>query len=353
MDILFSKKVISLDMGSANIKIAIGRYKGKYVLVEDLKTISTPENSIDDGKIVNREDVEFSLKHFLKEKDIQKSEVICTLKSKSIINREFLLPMAKEDELLKMAKIEAQQYIPIVLDEYIIQYKLLEKINIDGMEKARILVVAINRDIVDTYFDLLKSLTLKPVALDINANGVMKIFGQDVLINQSEFTTQKTIAYIDIGAETIDINILSSGIYQFSKILDMGSRDIDIAIAKAFNVSLLQGQEIKKKKIFSNSDVNTIDILKNIVYTVISNWLREIDKIFKYYSSRKIENIIDTIYLYGGGSKILGIEEQFSKYLNIDTFKIKNISNIKKDKCVNNIDLDYYLNAIAAIKRLK
>ena len=93
---------------------------------------------------------------------------------KTII-RDIELPFSNKKDLSSLIKFEVEEYLPISLEDYFIEYKLIDKYKIDETDKVMILLAALPKVIVNGYFKLLKELNLKPLALDIHPNSINKL----------------------------------------------------------------------------------------------------------------------------------------------------------------------------------
>ena len=178
---------------------------------------------------------------------VKVKSVMCTIESTAIIYRELFLPISKPKVLNQMLKIEVQQNLPIELEQYIIQGRILEKIQEESTFKYRVLVAAVPKNIVKSYIQLLELLNLKPIAIDLHSNGISKLVKNSNTINDQVMIQNKTIAIIDIGYSMMNVVILENGIFRFNRLLPIGSQEIDVNIANSFNLTL----EAEKKNGFT------------------------------------------------------------------------------------------------------
>ncbi|MGL5378335.1 type IV pilus biogenesis protein PilM, partial [Clostridium sp.] len=165
-----AKKVVAFDIGEKTIKVAEGSYFKESLVINNLIEIPTPVDVVSDGKIENVEYLAGILSFNLKESSVSAKDAICTTNSSLIINREIIIPKVEEDEYETVIRFEIQQYLPINLDDYVIQYTLLEEI--EGVEdmgkvKVRVNVVSFPEKMSYSYYDLLTKANLSPYALDV------------------------------------------------------------------------------------------------------------------------------------------------------------------------------------------
>jgi len=348
-------QVLTMDIGSYNIKLVVGSYNKTSVHIDHMVCIATPLGVYEDGAIRNIEKLKSSIEEILLKGHIKTKQTICTLESTSIITREITLPSVKANEMIEMLEFEIQQYLPFDLNQYMIQYKILEEYQDDEGKKNNILVAAMPKGIADGYLNLLDSLNLKPIALDIHSNTADKLFSGSCQINNDPPLENSTIALIDLGHRQSNVSILSKGNYKFNRLVSIGGRNIDQNIANFLSLSIedaiLRKVAIKNIIEAANDDFSSKSKIISIMKSCIDNWIEEYERVFKYYMTRTTGNQIDHIYLYGGSSNIGGIEKYFEEAFNIPTSKIEKITRVNTEAIQSDGDLASYVNAIGAIIR--
>jgi type IV pilus assembly protein PilM len=351
---LAGKNTISIDIGTFNTKITVGRFHKGNIYVEKALMLETTKGSLVDGSLVleerKTEDFKQNLVQALSMNKIKYRDAIFTIQSTSIIRRELDVPNVKASDMKSMIGYEIEQYLPIDLNDYIIEYKVTEE---KKDNKSKILIAAMPKTMADDYIALIKSIKLEPKALDINSNAVSKLLSFKQQINDVPINLDHTIAFIDLGHSNSNILILSKGMFQFSRLIAWGGKDLTEAIADAFDVSF---QEAERKKIsevdLSISGTSPEPMTMNqVTRNIISRWTEDILRIFQYYKTRNANNDINEIYLYGGTSNLRGITNFIESTASIPTKQVKTLSSVILDKQLTNIELEYYLNSIGAIIR--
>ncbi len=351
---MFNKNVVSIDIGTSTVKLVIGKFKGKEVQILDIISFKTPSNSIHDGQILSLNEIKEKIKEVITNQNLKFKKVIFTLDSTSIIARELVLPSAKDEELKKVLSFELDQYFPTDLKEYIVQYKRLDDFSEDEVLKSRISAVALPRVIIKTYLELAKDLGLEPIALDINSNGIAKLFEANYNINKKSKDMNQTIAAVDLGNDTINISIIQNNILRFNRLLTVGGKEINSKIANNLGFSLEEAEKAKiEQSTFKEENIpKSYLIVQEVIDRFIDNWLEEVQRIFRFYISRSPENKIDKIYLFGGHASLKDITKYFESYFEIPTEVIESMdciniekSNVKKDLIAQS------LNSIGAIIR--
>jgi type IV pilus assembly protein PilM len=346
-----SRPVLSIDLGTNFIKVAEGKYQKDKLSLNKVVQIPTPEGCIADGKIINAQAIIDVLSFLIKENSIRAKDVIFTTNSSSIINRDILIPVVQEEEMETVIRYEIQQYLPINLDDYIIQFIVLDEIVDDTGAKLKINVTSFPERMANTYYNVVNALELNPYVLDVTYNSINK------LANYSKYTSNNgqiiggTVAFVDMGATSINVAIFKNGKLDFTRMIKSGGDNIDYALSQSLNMSIKSTESLKIKDgdLLRNSEE---DILNLTIRKSVDDILEELERILQFYSN-KSNTTIDKIYIYGGTSNLKNIELYIKNKLNIAVDNIEDIPNIDfTSKDLINENLGQYLNAISAIIRL-
>ncbi len=370
---MFNSKVLSLDIGSKNTKIVLGAQSKKNVVIEKAITMITPAGCYNDGNIIDITKFKSEISDVLEMENIKYKNIIITSKSTSVITRDIDIPVAKKEDMDSIIKFQMERYLPIMFDDYIMQYKVLEEFEEDGVKQARVTVVVYPKIMAEGYYNLVKELKGNAVALDVSSNSINKLFIEDIKVNDENYSLEDTVAVIDLGYDFISVNIISKGNVQFTRIINYGGGHIDTDIASQLSISEEVAEEEKllhcnlESEDSSNSQSSVVN---DIVKAQVRNWIQEIERMLNYYKSKDQGNKIDKVYIYGGSSNIKGIEAFMADAFNLPVTKTRSLSNVdcsktnkakdKKSK-VDELKVDSfkveeqlskYLNAIGAIIRL-
>lgn len=346
-----SKLVLSIDLGSHSIKAVEGKIQKNIINVNKLIEVETPEGTVIDGRIIDEDTIIKTLAKLIRENNIRARDVIFTTNSSSIINRDILVPSVAVEEMDTVVRYEIQQYLPINLDDYVIQFVFLDEIVDDTGMKLKVNVTAFPERMALSYYNIINSLGLNPYVLDVTYNSINKIANYgDYTLNNGQ-VIGGTVAFIDMGATSIDVSILKNGKLDFTRMLKIGGDNIDYALSEKMNISIKSIELIKMKEIdlleTYKGDVQTLT-----VQGVVDEVLDELERVIQFYKN-KSNSSIDILYIFGGMSNIKNLESYLNKRLNIRVSKIKEINNVNLgNDALFTKDLSLYLNALGSIIRL-
>jgi type IV pilus assembly protein PilM len=338
---LFSRKFLSFDIGSQNIKIAYGKRNKNKVYIDKLIMTETPLHCIEDDNIIDKSKLTGAIKEVLAISAIKTKDVIFTTSSTDIISREVLVPDAEEEEL-----------------DTIVQYNVLEHVKDESSEgivkKLNALTVTYPKRMAEQYLKLAEDLSLKPEALDVNFNAVSKLFKNNFDINGEIFIKEQTTAVIDMGAEKICINIFCDGKMLFNRIISSGGNVIDRNLARSFDINLDEAEKRKKEfcDLLGEKGITHMEELNTVIRETTNSWINEIGRVLQFYTNKKVGNKVDRIFIHGGTSRLKGLAGYMENMLNIQVSNINSMSNVVLGKDVVKESMDCFLNGIGALIRL-
>jgi len=245
-----------------------------------------------------------------------------------------------------------------------VQPKILEEVMDDGVEKARMLVTAVPKDLARNYYDLIQSINLEPLVLDIQSNAIDKLFSGGFQFNGDKDLMEQVVAVIDIGHSRINVIIFEKGKYKFNRIINLGARNINQNLANFMDVTHAEAENYKydiedlNKEPSIPDDSSEVDSeiekklrVLNIARNSIDSWIEEIERVFKYYITREAGNVIDVVYLYGGMTQMNGFEVYMQDAFGISTKIVHSLTKVNINQFSGESSLSCYLNAIGTMVR--
>lgn len=338
---VFPKNLLSIDIGSEKIKIVeLVKNKDK-VTVKKALIINTPDDSIDDGQILNKQFITDVIEEELRKNNIKTKDVVFTLSCSKIITREVEYPNVKPKKLDAIIEMSVGDHFPVNLDDYNLTYTV-EKPEKDAEDKSKVKVFmyAVQTDMINEYIELAKMIGLNIICIDYAGNSIVSFIRNEEI--------EGTNLFVEINSNNTMVTIISDGVGKFNRNLPYGNKIVSESIMNYYEVSIEEAAEIATKKPLLDSEELGNAYLSNDVSGAMDQILTGVSKLINYYSSRNKEKI-EKIYLIGEGSKIVGIEEYISKFFNIDTEILKSLDSIEY---VGEGDFSvietYFLNAIGA-----
>ncbi len=347
-----SIRLVSLDIGSSDIKIVEGQVKGGKLKIYNMRKIKSPEDIIQDGELFNEESILLKLKEEMKTSRVRTKNIALVSSSSTIISREIIVPYVENNEELKtLVNYEIEQFLAINLNNYVIQFMRLEEVMVDEVRKQKIFTIIYPKNLIESYRNLAEKLLLNPYALDISNNSIRKLSSIADIYNVDLINKEESILYLDLGYKSVDLSIINNNKLEFIRVMPIGGIEIDRFIADLNEISMEEAEEIKKTQVEVGKRRKENQLNDGVV-EVIEGWLEDLNRIIQFYTNKSNGKKISHIYLYGGTSKLRGIDEYIALKTGIETTKIITANNIEFSKNVNTTTIEEYVNALGALVRL-
>lgn len=341
------RNVVSIDFGSSYIKVVEGKFQNDTVYITKVAKINTPEGCIKDGKILNSQVVVNTLGFLIKQENIKAKDVVFTTNSSMIINRDILIPVVKEEEMETVIRYEIQQYLPINLDDYIIQFITLDEVKTVDSVKLKVNVTAFPEKMAYEYYNVINLLDLNPYSLDVNYNSISKLANNTLDNSQG---INGTVAFVDMGATSINVAIFKNGKLDFNRIIKSGGNNIDHDLSESLNMSIKSTESVKIEQGNLLSE-DSEDVANLTIKSSVNELLEDLERILQFYNN-KFTTAIDVIHIYGGLSNLKGLEDYIQERLSRKVERPQMIDNVEIAKNLAEEKFSQYLNAVGAIIRL-
>jgi type IV pilus assembly protein PilM len=316
---IFSRKSsIGLDIGSGCLKVVqLKDTKGGYEL-ELFDMLPLPPELIVDGSIIDSLRLIDSLKELLKKAKIKtKDAVISIAGHSSVIIKRVSLPEMSEEELSESIKFEAEQYIPFDIEDVNLDFQILgPKEEVGQMD---VMLVAVKKDIINEYLSVVKEAGLNPLIVDVNSFALENIYEVNY-----EIEPDKNIAIVNIGASTINMNVLKGGISVFTRDSAVGSNLHTEALQREFNLTYETAERLKKGEAVENvSPQDAFSVMDLASEEIIG----EVNRSLEYFHED-----INEVILSGGCALVKDFPKLLAEKIGIEVKVMEPLKNIKIPK---------------------
>lgn len=329
-----NKGVIGLDIGSRVIKAIQLKESGTGYQLERFGTVSIQPELIVDGSILDSPRVVAAIKELLSNAKIKTKDTVLSVSGhSSVIIKRISLPEMTEEELSESIKFEAEQYVPFDIEDVNIDFQILGSNEEDG--QMDVVIVAVKKDKIEEYVSTVKEAGLRPVIVDVDAFALENMYE----INY-EIEADRKVALVNIGSNTINMNIIKGGISLFTRDSALGSSVHTEALQRDFALSyedaenLKKGEEVNVKsrnKPLSIKDPQVSKTLAGASDEIIGEISRSLD----YFRNATAQEDVDEMIISGGCVNVKDFRPLLSERLGIEVSVAEPFKNISIPKNFN------------------
>ncbi len=309
---------VGLDIGSGYLKIVQFKdIKGGYEL-ELFDMMPLPPELIVDGSIIDSLRLIDSMNELIRKAKIKAKDATISLAGhSSVIIKRVSLPEMSEEELSESIKFEAEQYIPFDIEDVNLDFQILGPKEEPG--QMDVILVAVKKDIINEYLSVVKEAGLTPLIVDVNSFALENIYE----INY-EIEPDRNIAIVNIGASTINMNILKGGISVFTRDSAVGSNLHTEALQREFNLTYETAEKLKKGEPVEN--VAPEDALP-VIELASEEIVAEVSRSLEYFHED-----INEVILSGGCALVKDFPNLLAEKIGAETKIMEPFKNIKIPK---------------------
>jgi type IV pilus assembly protein PilM len=329
------EKTIGVDIGSRFIKVVQaepGRTPGSWQIVK-AAVGPTPPDSVREGIVVDQAAVATALRALMSGEGIEANAAVAAISGASVIVRHIKLPRMAENILRKSIRFEAAKHISSSVDDSMIEFEITGAVPGED-DKMSVMLVAAPNDMVESRLLTLAQAGLEPVALDIEAFALQRALVDLSPTRPGEGTT---LALLDIGATTTDVNIVTNGLFALTRSIPIAGDSFTQAL-KAFapgadwNALEMMKAEVDMTSLLQPDGDPEAASLARVMQPALDELLREVRRSTNYYQSQladpansilpagttsQTSGPVSKIVITGGSTKMKGLEAYMAARLGV------------------------------------
>jgi type IV pilus assembly protein PilM len=306
---------VGLDIGTSGVRAAELSFGRGPAVLQRFGQVALPVGAVRDGEVVNPEAVAEAIKHLWATAKFSTKKVILGVANQKVIVRQVDLPYMPEAELRKSLPLQASDFIPIPIDQAILDYHPLEVVAGENNTRAlRVLLVAAARDMINATLDAVKRAGLIATQIDLVPFAVLRSLAQVDETGGLGGNVRGTEALVDVGAKVTNIVVHQNGVPRFVRILLMGGDDITDAVSERLGVPFEQAVGVKQQLGMSptRGEVVSDHPAARVIEATAGGFVEEIRGSLDYYLAQPQSAPLQRVVLSGGGARLTGLAQRLA-----------------------------------------
>ncbi len=341
-------KIFGLDIGTEAIKAVELNPEGSRYRLLHFGMAPMPA-SLQSEAEKDQQAIASAISKLLSQSGIALKTPVLALPESQVFSRVIEMTPLSEAELKNAIRWEAEQYVPIPLEEASLDYQIIKervKTN-DGVEKMEVFLIAVAKSLIDKYSRVLNLAELQPVAMETELIAISR-----ALLGSTVPETDHRLI-ISLGSQSSDLAIVQNSQIVYTRSLNTGGQALARAIAKSLNLDLTQAEEYKKSYGLDESKLEgKVALAMKPVFDLI---IDEIKKAILFYEE-KAKVKLQTALLAGGTVLMPGAVPYLAGSLSMEVIVGDPLKNVIVDDPKNQPALNitpFYTTAIGlAMKKI-
>jgi type IV pilus assembly protein PilM len=329
-----------LEISDFSIKAIFLKKRGNILKSINFSETKIPQGIVQEGEIKDEEKLANLIKETIKRGKINTKYVVASIPENKVFLEIIQMPKLNEEELRSAILYEAENYIPLPLEEIILDFQIIGPVYEDS-QKLNVLLIACPKKIANSYLTTLKLAELFPLAFEPESFAITR-----ALIEKGK--DQPPVLLIDFGATKSTFIISSGNLPKCSFTSPLSANTLTQVLSKTLNISFEEAEKSKiqwglEEKIkMEIRDHETILIhergkIFEALIPPLVDFAQQIERYLYYwethtaYHTSSAEKKISKVILSGGGASLKGLKDFLSLELKLPVELGNPWVNITKD----------------------
>lgn len=299
---------VAIDIGTYTLKLVHAKpgpnpNVERTVEVFNSAGVSVASDEAATERLINLIDTTLT-DHKLPRKDIR-----LALPEQAISTKIISIPPLTDAELASAIGWQAEQHIPIPLEELSLEYQVLSRpTRKDSGEMMRVLLVGARKNVVERYVDMFYELGIEPSVLETQTIATVRSL---------QFTPEDpTTMVVSIGAATMDMAVVRQGQLAFVFSHLNGGQLLTKTIQQQIGLDAEQAEQYKRtygldERQFEGKIFQTLE-------PTIKIYVGEIMKAMQFFVNQNPGEAVQRVLLAGGSSQLPGLVQYVTRALNVE-----------------------------------
>ena len=311
-------KVLSIYISNEEIRACELTKTGANVSVRRAFKLRTPGKAMDDGQIMDAEELAKVLQEGMAANGIKKSKLAFVISSRKIANKEITVPYIRnKSKVGDIVNANLDEYFPMNnLEDYVFRHTILDTFeNAEGKHYS-VLVTAVHKQMIEGYYSLAALLKMSVETVDYYGNSIYQLLKKQL--------NQGTVLGLQMDRDVTYVSIMKGQAQLFRRSVPYGKDAIVQSLATHKGMPEADAEKIlmdpeKLDKTLSIEEYNEI----------IKEFAAAISRVVEFHTSRNPGTLIELCKLMGSGIGMAGFADVLSRELGIEIVTIKEPENIK------------------------
>jgi type IV pilus assembly protein PilM len=340
----FKTPAVGLDIDRGAIKaVQVSRSSGSFAL-QHVGYRRLPPGAVSHGEVADHDLLSYEIKEFWASHSFKGKAVYLGVANQKVVVRLLDFPRMSPEDLKSAIGFEAQDHIPMPIDEAVLDYVVLGPQE-EGSDLDRILIVAAQQDMISRYSSALRAAGLRPEGVDVKALSLLRS-----TLPLSLFDDEGAILLLDIGAEITSLVVSQSGTPTLTRFIPGGSGYLAQAVAEAaslpekeaerqlMNPKVRIGPELEGE-IEGAQEEDGDDFDPALVYDIrhgledaVQALAEDVQRSVEYHYSQPGSREVTQVFVSGEGALVNGLDAYLGDLLGVATHRGTPLSKLASNK---------------------
>lgn len=228
--------LVGLDIQPGYVTAVQARVNGS-ILVQRASGAALPPDTVREGEVLDGPALADTLREMFRDARLDRRVRVGVANQRTVLRTLELPPLTDSKELTAAVRFQAEDQVPMPLDNAVLDYHALGVIDTPAGPRQRVIVVAAQRDMIDRLLSAVREAGLRPEGVDLSAFALIRS------LHRPDEQHAGRVLYLNVGGLT-NMAIAEGSVCHFTRVVSGGLESMATDIAERHGIALLKAREL-------------------------------------------------------------------------------------------------------------
>jgi type IV pilus assembly protein PilM len=228
--------LVGLDIQPGYVSAVQARVNGS-IQVQKAAGAALPPDTMREGEVLDGTALADTLREMFRDSKLDKRVRIGVANQRTVLRTLELPPLTDRKELATAVRFQAEDQVPMPLDNAVLDFHALGVIDTPAGPRQRVIVVAAQRDMVERLIAAVRAAGLRPEGVDLSAFALIRS------LHKADEDHAGRVLYLNIGGLT-NMAIAEGTVCRFTRVIGGGLESMAADIAERNSIKLTEAREL-------------------------------------------------------------------------------------------------------------
>ena len=228
--------LVGLDIQPGYVSAVQARVNGS-IQVQKAAGAALPPDTMREGEVLDGTALADTLREMFRDSKLDKRVRIGVANQRTVLRTLELPPLTDRKELATAVRFQAEDQVPMPLDNAVLDFHALGVIDTPAGPRQRVIVVAAQRDMVERLIAAVRAAGLRPEGVDLSAFALIRS------LHRADEDHAGRVLYLNVGGLT-NMAIAEGTVCRFTRVIGGGLESMAADIAERNSIKLTEAREL-------------------------------------------------------------------------------------------------------------
>jgi type IV pilus assembly protein PilM len=228
--------LVGLDIQPGYVSAVQARVNGS-ILVQRAAGMPLPPDTMREGEVLDGGALAGTLRELFAESRLDKRVRVGVANQRTVLRVLELPPLTDRKELETAVRFQAEDQVPMPLDNAVLDFHPLGVVDTPGGPRQRVIVVAAQRDMVERLLSAVRAAGLRPEGIDLSAFALIRS------LHRPDDDHAGRVLYLNVGGLT-NMAIAEGTVCRFTRVVSGGLESMATEIAERNGIKLQEARDL-------------------------------------------------------------------------------------------------------------